>query len=76
MDVIAKKVREAGTGTVVRQFVPTRIERQVLAHVFALVCGGRSCESAADFPCVGASVRQLPDDEQCAEVIETGRRAA
>ena len=29
----------AATATVVRQFAPSRIERQLLAQVFQLVCG-------------------------------------
>lgn len=77
MEVIAKKIRGAVTGTVVRQFVPTRIERQVLAHVFALVCGGPPCESKTDSPCVQTvPVRHLTDDQQCTEACNAGRRAA
>jgi hypothetical protein len=77
MEVVAKKFREAGTGTIVRQFVPTRIERQVLAHVFALVCGGPPCESKTVSPCVqSVSDRHLTDDQHRTEACDAGRRAA
>lgn len=77
MEVIVKKIRGAGTGTVVRQFVPTRIERQVLAHVFALVCGGPPCESKTVSPYVQTVPdRHLTDDQHRTETCDNGRRAA
>jgi hypothetical protein len=76
MDVIAKKASGAGAGTIVRQFVPTRIERQVLAHVFTLVCGGPPCQMEVDSNEVGTSAQQVSDDEQRTEAGDAGRRAA
>ncbi|MDB5346527.1 MAG: hypothetical protein JWP89_4904 [Schlesneria sp.] len=77
MEVVAKKVRDAGAGTVVRQFVPTRIERQVLAHVFALVYGGSPCQTKVDSNEVGtAPAQHVSDDEQRTEACDAGRRAA
>jgi|GEM_PF-7007367 len=40
MDVVSKVTANGLNATVVRQFVPTRIEREVLAQVFAIVYGG------------------------------------
>ena len=42
MEVVSKRMTSKMNGVVVRQFVPTRIEREVLAQVFALVCGQRN----------------------------------
>ena len=77
MEVVAKKVKGAGRGTVVRQFVPTRIERQVLAHVFALVYGGSPSQMKVDSNAVRtASAQLVSDDGQCTEACDAGRRAA
>ncbi len=47
MEVVSKGMTISSSGIVVRQFVPTRIEREVLAHVFALVCGQRNQKDTA-----------------------------
>jgi hypothetical protein len=39
MDGLPINASNAMTGSVVRQFAPSRIERQLLAQVFELVCG-------------------------------------
>jgi len=39
MDGLPKNASNVKTGLVVRQFAPSRIERQLLAQVFELVCG-------------------------------------
>jgi hypothetical protein len=77
MEVVAKKLRDAGTGTVVRQFVPTRIERQVLAHVFGLVYGGSPCQKKVDSHDAGtAPAPHVSNDEQRLVACDAGRRAA
>lgn len=76
MEVVAKKVRDVGARAVVRQFVPTRIERQVLAHVFTLVCGGSPCQTKVDSNKVGTPAQQVSDDEHRSGFCDAGRRAA
>lgn len=43
MDGPSSKAGNAPTAVVIRQFTPSRIERQLLAQVFELVCGSQ-CE--------------------------------
>lgn len=40
MEVGSKAISPAANAIVIRQFMPTRIEREVLVHVFAMVCNG------------------------------------
>lgn len=42
MDGVLNHASKGMTASVVRQFAPSRIERQLLAQVFELVCGQRS----------------------------------
>lgn len=42
MDDCFNRAGSAVTAAVVRQFTPSRIERELLAQVFELVCGQRS----------------------------------
>ena len=49
MEVISKQTTSRMDVVVVRQFLPSRIEREILAQIFALVCGqcnqsGATCE--------------------------------
>jgi hypothetical protein len=74
MEVVSKGMTSKMNGVVVRQFMPTRIEREVLAHVFALVCGRRNkigicCED-------DVSVPSMREDDQRAETVVGGRRAS
>ena len=39
MEVVSEQLTRKMNGVVVRQFVPTRIEHEILARIFALVCG-------------------------------------
>jgi hypothetical protein len=47
MEVGSKVSSPAANAIVVRKFMPTRIEREVLAHVFAMVCNGLREERTA-----------------------------
>lgn len=73
MEVSSKVTSPAVNATVVRQFVPTRIEREVLAQVFAMVCRGlceeRSTSQSQIHECVA-------DEDHRPETLVCGRRAA
>ena len=77
MDGSRKDAGSAVTATVVRQFVPSRIERQVLAQAFELVCGQRcKLERSA---CAGRNAMQTDRVGERGLAIDThaaGRRAA
>jgi hypothetical protein len=74
MEVVSKRMASKMNGVVVRQFVPTRIEREVLAHVFALVCGQRN---KIGICCEGdASEFSNGEIDQRTESFAGGRRAS
>lgn len=75
MDVVSKRMTISSSGTVVRQFVPTRIEREVLAHVFALVCGQRN---QIDARCDGDALpdSSLREDDQRTDICVERRRVS
>lgn len=73
MEVVSKAMTIRMNGTVVRQFVPTRIEREILAQVFSLVCGQRN---HMDTCCDGdVSDPSLREDDQRSDTF-VGRRHA
>ena len=73
MEVVSKAMTIRMNGAVVRQFVPTRIEREILAQVFSLVCGQRN---QMDTCCDGdVSDRSLREDDQRTDTF-VGRRHA
>jgi hypothetical protein len=74
MEVVSKGMTSKMNGVVVRQFVPTRIEREVLAQIFALVCGQRNkigicCEGDVSEVSIG-------EIDQRTEPFAGGRRAS
>ena len=74
MEVGSKGTSHAVNATVVRQFVPTRIEREVLAQVFAMVCSGLCGEKTTRQSelrgCAGGA------EDQQSEALIAGREAA
>ena len=77
MDGSSKHAGNAMPATVVRQFTPSRIERQLLAQAFELVCGPRW--EAEDSACEDQNTARPNRFRDCALGIEThraGRRAA
>jgi hypothetical protein len=74
MEVGSKVTSPSVNATVVRQFVPTRIEREVLAQVFALVCRGlceeKTTSQSKIHECAVAAEDRRP------ETFVPGRRAA
>ena len=77
MEVLSKGSTNSVSVIVVRQFSPSRIERQVLTQVFELVCGQRpeSGESHSDRSSAVASHR-VHESDQATEGVVAGRRAA
>ena len=74
MEVVSKRMTSGKKGVVVRQFVPTRIEREVLAQVFALVCSQRNkIRISGEGEVSGTS---LQEGDQRAESVLGGRRAS
>ncbi len=74
MEVISKQMTSRMDGVVVRQFVPSRIEREILTQIFALVCG--QCNQS-DAPCeADVSEVDLREIDQRAEPFTGGRRAS
>ena len=77
MDRPLNNAGNALTAVVIRQFTPSRIERQLLAQVFELVCGPR-CETEASHL---AALRTSPTHgvstgEQPTKRLSAGRHAA
>jgi len=67
----------AMTATVVRQFLPSRLERQLLARVFELVCDRqRVTETSPSTIGTAAGTQSRGDDNQSFEADHAGRRAA
>lgn len=77
MDSPSGKAGNALTAVVLRQFTPSRIERQLLAQVFELVCGSR-CEAKASHSAAlsTALTHGVSTGEQSMEAISAGRCAA
>ena len=74
MEVGSQQTTSRTRGVVVRQFVPTRIEREILTQIFALVCGqcnqvGKSCEG-------DVSELSLRENDQRTQAFAEGRRAS
>ncbi len=77
MDGLLMKSDKGMMATVVRQFTPSRIEQQLLAQVFELVCGQRSeLDESRSAVQNMASTPRVSDDEQAIETQLAGRRAA
>jgi hypothetical protein len=76
MEVRSGKVTDATSGFVVRQFSPSRIERQVLAQVFELVCGQQREAGVADSRSLGTVPAHGVEAVQLTEAPVAGRRAA
>jgi len=77
MEVVSMKVADAGDGFVVRQFLPSRIERDVLAQVFELICAqGHESGRVPRTNGNAASVHDAEAGEQLAEGLVSRRRAA
>ena len=74
MDVSSKVTSPSVNATVVRQFVPTRIEREVLAQVFAMVCRGLSEERTTSHGRIRECV--VADEDYRPETLLSGRHAA
>jgi hypothetical protein len=74
MEVGSKVTSPALNATVIRQFVPTRIEREVLAQVFAMVCRGLCQERTTSRNSLRESAGA--DEDQSPETLASGRRAA
>ena len=74
MEVVSKQMTSRMNGAVVRQFAPARIEREILAQIFALV--GGQCNQIGD-PSEGnvleCSIREI---DQQTESFAGGRRAS
>lgn len=77
MDVLSKRRTDCASGVVVRQFSPSRIEREVLVQVFALI-GGHGAEAAeTQFATRSAAApHHAEDDEQRTEACTAGRFVA
>ena len=77
MEVSLSNASNGMTATVVREFTPSRIERQLLAQVFELVCGRRG--ESEEIPVRGPMSLQpnrVGHVEQTIETHVAGRRAA
>ena len=74
MDVVSRQMTSRKSGVVVRQFVPTRIEREILAQIFALVCGqcNQNCASG-EGDVSDAPIRKI---DQRTEPFAGGRHAS
>ncbi len=70
--------QNSGAGTViVRQFAPSRIERQLLAQIFELVCGQTIALTAPGSANLQSDHRRIESDaEQTSQPRNTRRRAA
>jgi hypothetical protein len=75
MEVVSREMTIRTGGIVVRQFVPTRIEREILTHVFALV-GGRRNQMDASCNQDVASESSLREGTQRIGTFEERRRAS
>ena len=77
MDSSWKGAGKPVTATVVRRFMPSRIERQLLARVFELVCGpGCEVEESAGAGQNAARTHRVGEYRQAIDTHAAGRRAA
>ncbi len=77
MDVSGNRAGNAMTATVVRQFTPSRIERELLAQVFELVCGQRrEVEAPACEEPYAPGTRRVDKGTQAIETHIARRRVA
>ncbi len=77
MDVSGNRAGSAVTATVIRQFTPSRIERELLAQAFELVCGQRhKVEATACEEPNAARTRRVGKGTQAIETHIARRRVA
>ena len=76
MDGAFNRAGNAMTATVVRQFTRSRIERQLLAQVFELVCAPHWAVEESPLATQGdARTERVGDSEQALQPHVAGRRA-
>jgi len=77
MDGPSSEAGDALTAVVIRQFTPSRIERQLLAQVFELVCGPQ-CEAEASHATAlsRSPTHGVRTGERAIEAPSAGRHAA
>ena len=76
MDGLCNSASKKATARVVRQFSPSRIECQLLAQVFELVCGQPSAAVQPHGSGPSAAHIHLAGDSQAIDRQLAGRRAA
>jgi hypothetical protein len=77
MDVALNDAGNAVAALVVRQFTPCRIEHQLLAQVFDLVCGQHGAvDESRSTGRNAAATHGVGDGEQAIAANVVGRRAA
>ena len=76
MDRPFKSAGNAWTAAVVRQFAPSRMEKQLLAQVFELVVCERSKASAPSFSGRPTSELELADERRSSHGVHLGGRRA
>jgi hypothetical protein len=78
MEVLSRKSVHSPGVLVVRQFLPSRIEQQVLAQVFELVCGPQTVVGGRTSSLRGDAVAAhgVIASAQRSENLDAGRRAA
>lgn len=77
MDGPSSNAGNALTAVVIRQFTPSRIERQLIAQAFELVCSQRGeVESPHSAALSTAFTHGVGTGEQAIEAIRAGRYAA
>ncbi len=77
MDGSSIRAGNGMTATVVRQFTPSRIERQLLAQAFELVCGQRSdVEESRSTGQSATHTQRVDAGEQAIDAHVAGRRVA
>lgn len=77
MEGSLNRASNATTAMVVRQFVSSRIEHELLAQVFELVCGKRKASEGAHSIDSGVEQTQRTDaDQELSEAHIAGRRVA
>jgi len=77
MDGPSSSAGNALTAVVVRQFTPSRIERQLIAQAFELVCSQRGEMEASHSAAMSTALTHgVGTGEQAIEAIQAGRYAA
>ena len=74
MEVGSQQTTSRISGVVVRQFVPTRIEREILTQIFALVCG--QCNQVGNAREGDVSELSLRENDQQTQAFAGRRRAS